>query len=407
MFKRIISVLLLFSCLVLPAMSENTPKQMRKQTSDYFNTVSALFLYDAPSQTKRFEQTWAKVKDILFLVENAVSLSVPDSDIARFNALPCGGRMQVSPITAAILQVAFAVHEETGGLYDPTVYPLVDLWGFSPRFNTNSYQPTLPYDRAYVNGKLPLPDNAHVQALLPIIGLSGISFEESGGEFYLTKHTPSVTIDGVTIHAQLDLGGIAKGYACDLVDALLKEQGYTYGHFVCGDSSMAILSRPTDDGRYHLNLGKPRSGSNQNPYFAAITLANTMLSTSSDSRHAYIIDDIRYCHMIDPRTGYPVNMPENGIQKGAINVTLLADGAARSDALTTALCMMTPAQAVQFLQEKVPQADAILVYSHAQQNTFEVVTTLPPDCITLEDDAYRPASILDKQGIPTYTGTFF
>lgn len=403
MLRRILSLLLFFSLFALPALGESAPKQMRKQTSDYFNTVSALFLYDAPEHTARFEEAWAQIKGILAEVENAVSLSVPDSDIARFNALPGGQTMPVSPITAEIMQTAIAAYEETGGLYDPTVYPLVDLWGFSPRFNTNSYRPTLPYDRAYENGKLPLPDDAHIRALLPLVGLDGIVLEERDGRFYLTKHTPSVLIDGVTIHAQLDLGGIAKGYACDLVKQLLTDLGYTMGHFVCGDSSMAILSRP--DGAYRLNLGKPRAGSNREPHFAAVTVQNKTLSTSSDSRHAYTVDGIRYCHIIDPRTGHPINMPKDGVQKGVASISLLGEGAARSDAITTALCLMSPQEIAAFAGKNLAGDDLVITLYSSQSDTLEVMHNMDAEAITLSDPLYQPASLTD--GSLTYTGEFF
>jgi len=405
LFKQFVSAFLLLMTLALPALGEGALKQMRKQTSDYFGTVSALFLYDSPDNTARFESAWAQVKDILARVENAVSLSIPDSDISRFNALPSGETLQISPITAAILQTAIDVHAITGGLYDPTVYPLVDLWGFSPRFNTNSYQPSLPYDRAYENGHLPLPDDAYIRALLPLVGLDGISLEERDGAFYLTKRTPSIAIDGVTLHAQLDLGGIAKGYACDLVKALLSELGYTHGHFVCGDSSMAILSRP--DGAYKLNLGKPRAGSNADAHFATVSIRDRTLSTSSDSRHAYTVDGVRYCHIIDPRTGYPVNMPLDGVQKGAASITLLSSSAARSDAITTALCLMHPQEAADFACAHLPGDGLIISLYASSSDTVEVMHNLDTNAITLSDPAYQSASELGPDGSLRYTGIFF
>ncbi|MBQ4266406.1 MAG: FAD:protein FMN transferase [Clostridia bacterium] len=405
MLKRIFSICLLLILLACPARCEDALKQMRKQTGDYFGTVSALFLYDSPGNTARFESAWAQVKNILARVENAVSLSIPDSDISRFNGLPSGETIEISSVTAAILQTALDVHELTGGLYDPTVYPLVDLWGFSPRFNTNSYRPALPYDRAYENGRLPLPDAAHIRALLPLVGLDGIQLEERDGAFYLTKRTPSVLIDGMLIHAQLDLGGIAKGYACDLVSTLLHELGYTHGHFVCGDSSMAILSRP--DGAYSLNMGKPRAGSNPASHFATISVRDRTLSTSSDSRHAYTIDGVRYCHIIDPRTGYPINMPQDGVQKGAASITLLASGAARSDAITTALCLMQPQDAVRFADTLLPGDGLIITLYASDSDMFEVIHNLDQGAITLSDPAYRLASETDAQGNTLYTGSFF
>ena len=80
----------------------------------------------------------------------------------------------MSSLTAQLFQIARAAYEDTDGAYDPTVYPLVDLWGFSPRFNRNTYQPTQPYDRAYVDGKLPLPDPAYIEALTRLVGMETI-----------------------------------------------------------------------------------------------------------------------------------------------------------------------------------------------------------------------------------------
>jgi len=381
---------------------------MSRQTADYFGTVSALFLYESEEQTARFESAWASTKAILAEVENAVSLSVPDSDIARFNALPEGESMEISAVTAEILQIAFDVHKKTGGLYDPTVYPLVDLWGFSPRFNAGSYRPSLPYDRAYENGRLPLPDGAHIQALLPLVGLDGIALAENEGSYSLTKNTPSVTIGGTVIHAQLDLGGVAKGYACDQIKEMLESLGYAHGHFVCGDSSVAVLSRPTDDGMYTLTLGKPRAGQSKSAHYATVALRDVTLSTSSDSRHSFLRDGVRYCHIIDPRTGYPVNAPgEGAAQKGACSVTLLGESAARSDALTTALCLMSPQEALQFIGAHLPQDEVVIALYHAQRDTLEVLTTLGADRISLDDPAYVPASAPGSEGRLIYTGTFF
>ena len=402
---RFFSIFLLLSLLCPSALGEGKLKQMRKQTSDYFGTVSALFLYDTPDNAARFESTWTQVKEILSQVEQAVSLSVPDSDISRFNALPSGETLPVSHITAAIMQTAIDAHAITGGLYDPTVYPLVDLWGFSPRFNTGSYCPTLPYDRAYKNGRLPLPDDAHVRALLPLVGLRGITLQEQEGRFYLTKHTPSIMIGGTVIHAQLDLGGIAKGYACDLVKDYLQQAGYTYGHFVCGDSSMAILSRP--DGAYNLNLGKPRAGSNRDSHFSTVSVSGRMLSTSSDSRHAYLYDGVRYCHIIDPRTGYPINMPQHGIQKGAASITLLSASAARSDAITTALCLMSPHESLRFAHAHLPDDEMIISLYSSQSDTLEVIHTLDAERFTLSDPAYQSVCARSENGELVYTGSFF
>jgi len=361
------------------------PTLMSRQTTDYFMTASALFLYDEEGGEQRFSETWALVKQTLAEVESAVSVSDPESDIARFNALSCGEEIEISPITTEILQIAKDVHALSGGLYDPTVFPLVDLWGFSPRFNRNAYRPVFPYDRAYENGSLPLPDRRHVEALLPLVGLDGIALREENGAFFLKKNIPAVGIDGVTVQAQLDLGGIAKGYACDRVLTLLRERGYTMGHFVCGGSSMALLERPQGD--YALTLHKPRAGQNAASHYATLRTRNVTLSTSSDTSHSFTRDGIVYCHIIDPRTGYPINMPDDsGAQRGVACTTLLGESAAYGDALTTVLCILGPDDAPDFLLEHSLGTAVLAVYQSGEE-TLQVLTNAP-DALTIDDPAY-------------------
>lgn len=117
----------------------------------------------------------------------------------------------MSSLTAQLFQIARAAYEDTDGAYDPTVYPLVDLWGFSPRFNRNTYQPTQPYDRAYVDGKLPLPDPVYIEALTRLVGMETIVLtgDEATG-WRLEKNTPPVTAGGCTFQAQLDLAALPR-----------------------------------------------------------------------------------------------------------------------------------------------------------------------------------------------------
>lgn len=378
MSRRLCALLLAVCALMLCAPAKALQS---RRTTDYFATVSALFL-----DTENISAPWQRVKEILGEIESAVSLSIEHSDLSRFNRLAAGESCEVSDITAQIFQVAKKAYEATGGLYDPTVYPLVDLWGFSPRFNQNRYSPVLPYDRAYVDGRLPLPRDEHVQALRPLIGLDGIELSGSSETgWILTKRTPSVTVDGVGIHAQLDLGGIAKGYACDRVVEMLREEGYIVGHFVCGGSSIAMLTGP--EGDYQLTIGKSRPGENDDTHFATVYANNTTLSTSSDASHSYLRDGVLYCHLIDPRTGYPVNTPADAhSQQGIASVTLLGPSAALGDAMTTALCVMGPEAAIRFPVE----GQTVIVMYDNSRDWLDVYSNLPASQFSITDGAYRP-----------------
>lgn len=406
MCKRIFFIWVGLFLLAAPV-SAQSHTLLSRQTDAYFSTVSALFLYEEEGASS-FEETWNGTKEILSQIERAVSISDPDSDIARFNALSSGQSCTISSVTADILRTAYDVYAETDGLYDPTVYPLVDLWGFSPRFNRNTYSPALPYDRAYIDGRLPMPNERHIEALLPLVGLSGITLTEENGVYTLHKNTPPVTIDGELIQAQLDLGGIAKGYACDRVAEYLRQQGYTMGHFVCGGSSMAILSRPDGDGLYTITLGKPRAGAADITYYASVQVRDTTLSTSSDSLHSFIQDDTLYCHLIDPRTGWPVNTPagDSG-QRGIASLTLLGESAAYNDAMSTALIVMGPQKAMAYISEHMQNDSVVFAAYKAGETALEVVTNMPDSQLSLDDSAYLSASTVDADGHILYTGCFF
>ena len=346
-----------------------------RQTTDYFGTVSLLCLYDEAEGPA----VWEEVKTLLGEIEAAVSVSDPSSDVARFNALEAGESLPVSEITAEIVSVARRAWEETDGLYDPTVYPLVDLWGFSPRFNTNRAQDAMPYDRPLQDGQ-PVPaEDRFVKALFPLAGFGGVRLERRGGRPFLCKQTPSVVIENVRIPAQMDLGGIAKGYACDRVRALLEKRGCAEGYFVCGGSSMAFLARPDGSG-YTVAAGNPRSLSAE-PY-AQLAAERTTLSTSSDESHSYRSGDILYCHIIDPGTGYPLNYPAEGeVQRGAASVTLLGESAAMGDALSTALCLMGPEAALRFLEGR--EEKMVMAVCRSGETLVEVVSNLPREAVEL------------------------
>lgn len=386
--------------LAAPAVS----RPISKYTDAYFSTASVLSLY---TDSAAFEEIWGETKEILALIDASVSVSKPDSDIARFNALASGESCEISDITAEIFLLAREIWAETDGLYDPTVYPLVDLWGFSPRFNSNQYTRLQPYDRDYAGGILPLPEEGYIQAFLSLVGLDGVELTGQKGAWRLIKRTPDVTYGGVVWHAQMDLGGIAKGYACDRVARLVREHGCEEGYFACGGSSLSILKNARGDGSYEMTVHKPRPGKTADSDFASLRVADAGLSTSSDQNHCFLSDGFVYCHIIDPRTGWPVNKPDaSGTQRGIVSVTLLAKSAARCDALTTAIMLMGPEDALSFLNQH-PDLQCLFVLAARDRDSYEIVSNLSSDELTITDPAYRLVSTLTENGACVYSGELF
>lgn len=402
--------IMLASCVSAAPTEEHTPKgyaSKSKQTGDYFGTASILCLYgdfeDIEAQAA-FEQTWSEVKEILEQVEAAVAVDRPDSDVARFNELEFGESTPVGTHTAQILSTARQVWMDTDGAYDPTVYPLVDLWAFTPRFNTNMYTPTMPYDRAREDGGIPLPEESYIQAFRDLVDFGGVVLSGNEEEGYtLEKNIPPVTVDGEVYQAKLDLGGIAKGYAVDLVMELLKEEGWEYGYFSCGSSSIGMMkngsAKAQEEGTAAFSLGirKPRATEEEGTAYAAIAVQDACISSSGDYEHSYIQDGVLYCHMIDPETGWPMNTPaEDGVQSGLSTVTLIGGTAAYNDAMTTALCIMGTERAEAYCEERLKEYQRMFVTYEAGSEQYGVWTNIPEEQYWIQDPAYIPQKQADS-----------
>ena len=416
--KKLLALILLFALLPLPASArtgEGTVEHpeytsMTRATTDYFSTVSMLQIFDDfadPARAKAFEETWREIVLLLGRLEKAFSLSETDSDISRFNALSAGESTPVCGDTERLLGIAHGVWSATEGCYDPTVAVLVDLYGFTPRFSSRSYRPVLRYDRERVNGVLPLPEDDIVEALRPLVDFSGVTL--SGGRLY--KQTPSAIVGGEVCRQSLDLGGIAKGYAVDLVTELLRARGYAYGYFSCGGSSIGILSRAVASSgapgpaQWGVGVQYPRFGSEQNVLLRLFT-ENVCLSTSGDYEHTYTLNGVRYTHLIDPGSGRPINMPVNGVQSGVCSATVLGEDAAVCDALSTALCVMGPERAVMFMNGSEYRDYSYLLILYSDDLPYcEIVTDLPGERYVVLDPAhFLLASETDPDGAVLYTG---
>ena len=413
---RMLTAAVLLMCMISSAQAQGVPQEYKgktRVTMGAFGTVSSLCIFDdyeREGALSQYDRVWEEVKRILEEMDLLLSTSIETSEVARFNALPAGESMPVSAMTAEVFLLARDMYEKTGGYFDPTVFPLVDLWGFSPRF-TFGTDIVMPYDREWKDGTRALPDPAYIDGFLQLVDMDGIVLsgdDESG--YTLHKNTPSVTIGGVTYHAQIDLGGIAKGYAADVVAQMLQEEGYEYGYFSCGSSSIRLLrnasnaAKKANDPAFSLQVRIPRETQENAQTYAHIRVMDQALSSSGDYDNNYVAGGNLCCHIISPFTGYPLNYTEEGVQGGVSTVTLLSGSAVEDDALTTALCLMGVQGAVDYINKNLREHSVAMVLYRADQEFYEVVTNIPEEELDILDPAYRRASEVDAQGNIVYTG---
>ena len=324
-----------------------------------------------PQDAQREKEIHAEIERLSKKIDASLSVSSEDSCISRFNAADAGETIEIDAETYEVLLAAKSVYEETDGAYNPATGLLVDLWGFSPRHMAVDYTPTMPYDRA--EPELQLPDSRYLTLFSEdsLCDFGAVEVYSEGDAFYAKKpENAYVEANGMRYTMQLNLGGIGKGYCVDRIRATLRSCGQTLGYYTLGGSSMALFSDPmTDDGVWEVSLNAPREQFGES--YAALRVRDTVLSVSGDDEQFYMIDGVRYSHIIDPETGIPV-----GEGSHVVCATIVGGSAAEGDARATAIVTMELSEALDYARSHVDAfgtvflwydavADAYTVYSNA------------------------------------------
>jgi thiamine biosynthesis lipoprotein len=246
----------------------------------------------------------ARIDEALEKLNDQMSTYRPDSEVSRFNRSSGGDWFPVAPDTVRVVRQALETSRATGGAFDITVGPLVNLWGFGPR----KKERTVPAERA-------------IRETLQQIGYRYLETRDS---------PPSLKkkIDAI----QVDLSAIAKGYGVDLVSTLLLELGTT-GFLVEIGGEIRTHGVKADGSPWRLGIEKPLAGETE--VIERLKVTDAALATSGDYRNFFTHEGKRLSHTIDPRTGRPV-------EHALGSVTVVAGTCMEADAWATALMVLGP-----------------------------------------------------------------
>ena len=351
-----------------PYSEENTPAEGTEQTEEaqsssqvnsYTRTYTGIFGTDAylriylpidisdeelAQATEKASALHEEITGLLSSLDSSMNIANENSYISQFNSAEAGSEIEIDYHTYQVLSIAIKMFEETDGYYNPGVYYSVDLYGFGVRSNNEAR----PYDRE--DPSVELPDNEYVTVFQQLgESFAEVSTYQRDGKYYVSKPEKTVTVEGQTYSLPMDLGGIGKGYAIDLVDGLIDEAGFEYGYFNFGSSSQAINGSLSEDGKYELQFQNPRKFLGVG--YLTTRTANVAISTSGDYILSYTIDGTRYSHIINPKTGSPIR---TGIATATVLDGREGEGiysAAEADARTTALCAMGVEKATEYMNE--------------------------------------------------------
>ena len=294
------------------------------------NTDAALYISADFNEatTQKYSALCAQIADVLTDINNSLSITVEGSSVWNFNAAEAGVEVEIDKTAYDILTLAQEVYTLTSGFYNPAVYYSVQAYGFDGNYN-------------YPKTAAQLPDDEEISKYKTLSGGFGeIELYESGGEYFAKKPENTVQIGGKTCSLKIDLGGIGKGFAADEVNALIEESGFNYGYFTFAQSSIAFKKYFNGAGNYTLQLKNPR---NRVYTYIDIPVQDVCVSTSGDYEQSYTLGGVRYCHIINPKTGKPV-------QTGIMSATVIGDSAAKADALSTAIMAMGKDAAIEFIK---------------------------------------------------------
>lgn len=286
-------------------------------------------------QNARLNSLFGRINNVLDEVERAADVLLAGSDVANFNELVCGQSTEISRCGYQMLTIAKQLYFATDGNYNPLLFRAVDLWGFSSRFTNGTYlQHPQPYDRVfdYQASSYPLPSDELVEAFCNQDFTnfdSGVVLNQDGDRYYVTKNVPSVTVGGAEYQAWLDLGGVAKGYACDCIAQLIEGEGITDYIVNVGGSSVAC-GNGFNGTTHNISVTDPFD---QTAVLGKVELLCKTLATSGTYQRRYVTDGQEFSHIIST-DGRPIN---NGIK----SITVICDGrlAAYADCLATALAV--------------------------------------------------------------------
>ena len=301
-------------CILSTGCKEDSEEDLKETSREVFamDTYMTLKAYDADGE-EALDEAIEEIQrlDALWSVENT------ESEIAKLNQKKTE---KVSKETIQLIQCAKKVSKETKGAFDITIYPLMELWGFP----SQNYQ---------------VPSEAEIKEILDSnIGMDKVMVDEKNQEITLKDE------------AQIDLGGIAKGYTSEQVARILKQHDIEHGVISLGGNVQAI-GKKIDGSRWKVGIQPPKDDMEMIGTYEA---CNEAVITSGGYERYFEEDGKTYHHILDPDTGKPSD-------QDLISVTVISEDGMLADCLSTTLFVMGKEKAEEYWKSNREKFQMILI----------------------------------------------
>lgn len=321
-----------FSVLILIIMLVGCSNENEVNTS---KTTSTTTVNDAIPASKEFfamdtymevdaygdngEKAVAKAEKEVNKLDSILSTGKSTSEISKLNK---NKKQVVSADTMSLIKESIKISKETNSAFNPTIYPLMELWGFT----TKNY---------YV------PKDNEIKPLLNHMDIDNIKIDERKNEVSFKDS-----------NMKIDLGAIAKGYTSSKIIDIFKENNIKSGMVTLG-GNVQVLGKKPDGSLWKVGIQNPIG---EDEYLGVLQTSDKAVITSGGYERNFTKNGKTYHHILDPSNGYPAN-------NGLTSVTIISSDGTLADALSTSLFVMGKDKAIDFYKKSNYNFDFILYTS--------------------------------------------
>ena len=262
-------------------------------------------------------QVLKKLEDKINELDDMLSTGKETSEVSRLNR---GGEAVLSPTMANLVKRSLDIYKKTDGLFDITIYPLMELWGFP----TKNYR---------------VPSEKEIEEKLKLVGSDKIDFNEE---------TRKISFKNKGM--EIDFGGIGKGNITDELVKILTDEKVESAIINLGGNVFGFRKKP-DGSLWNIAIRDPNE---PDKYMAAIRLEDSAVITSGGYERYFEENGVIYHHILDPRTGKPSD-------SGLKSVSIISKDGTLADALSTSLFIMGEEKAVKYWKENGSNFDILLM----------------------------------------------
>ncbi len=305
MCKKYFILIVIYSLFIVSCSKIET--SMQPQTKLALGTVCTVNLFEDGTQDL-YDEIFERVKEI----EELMSARISTSEVSRINTHADIKPLIVSEDTFAVIKMSLDFAHKTNGAFNPAIGPLVGLWGIGTQFAK-------------------IPKDIEIQEAIKNSNYKNI---------VLNSHDSENSIVLLGEKMSLDLGGVAKGYATDQIVEILEKYGVKSAIIDLGGNIFAY-GKKENNAPWRIGIKNPFDSEGQP--IIAVEVKNESVVTSGVYERFFEQDGIRYHHLLDSKTGYPVD-------NALMSVTIVHESSTIADILSTAVFALGADDGIKLLE---------------------------------------------------------